>query len=140
MSMTPTCSDLELLGSRASRDKLAPGGVRMAMAKKDYATAILLNLFVPGAGYMYAGRVFLGIVVMCLAFGPVFFMGPLAFGWAGFFGLIGAVDGYLTVKKHNDAVDAMTAEIAETELKRCPMCAEKIQREAKVCRFCGKEV
>jgi len=108
--------------------------------KKDYATAILLNLFFPGAGYIYAGRVFLGVVVLCIAIGPIFVVGPLAFGWAGFLSLVGAVDGYLTVKKHNDAIDAQQAQLAETELRRCPTCAEKIQRAAKVCRFCGKEV
>jgi ribosomal protein L37AE/L43A len=32
------------------------------------------------------------------------------------------------------------AEIAEAQLRACPACAEKIQRAATVCRFCGTTV
>jgi hypothetical protein len=33
-----------------------------------------------------------------------------------------------------------TAVIAETEERKCPFCAEMVRREAKVCRFCGRDL
>lgn len=110
------------------------------MVRKDYATAILLNIFIPGAGYIYAGRIFLGVVVLLLCIGPIAASLALldgisegVYSWTGLLAIIGAVDGYLTVKKHNAKFDA-------DELIACPHCAEKIQRAAKLCRFCKREV
>lgn len=106
------------------------------MKRKDYTTAILLNLFFPGAGYIYAGRIFLGVVVLLMALGAAY--GALngsqeLSGVVGILSIIGAVDGYLTVKKHNDRADAAS-------LITCPNCAEKIQRGAKVCKYCQRQV
>lgn len=114
------------------------------MKRKDYATAILLNLFFPGTGYVYAGRAVIGGVVLLL------FLAALAGMWMatsaagaslaqtaiGFLSLVGAVDGYLTVRAHNGRID----DFAAAQLVPCPWCAERIQREARVCRFCQREV
>jgi len=112
----------------------------MTPKKKDFATAILLNLFIPGAGYVYAGRPVLGVVAIVLLL--AFSVGFIATGneqllsYAGGLGVIAAVDGYLTVKKHNAAID----ESSQARLVACPSCAEKIQPEAIVCRHCNREI
>jgi hypothetical protein len=107
--------------------------------KKDVLTAVLLNLFVPGAGYWYAGRKFLGVIVLLLAAasvaGAMAGSGPAA-SFAGLLGIVGAVDGYLTVKKHNSKLE----EAEQAALVKCPHCAERIQAEAKVCRHCQRNV
>jgi hypothetical protein len=108
--------------------------------KKDYATAILLNLVIPGAGYLYMGRKVLGVLVMVIMlalYAGYLSTGTYAFGQMAWgLGFIAAIDGYLGVKKYNDGLTAA----GEARLIPCPNCAEKIQPEAKVCRFCQREV
>lgn len=109
------------------------------LKRKDYATAILLNLLFPGAGYIYAGRTFLGVVVILLWAGAIagYLNGIEALsGVAGFLAIIGAIDGYLTVRKHNDKVAAA----ADADLVTCPNCAERIQKSARICRYCQRAV
>jgi TM2 domain-containing membrane protein YozV len=104
--------------------------------KKDYATAILLNLFLPGAGYIYAGRVFLGVLVLLMSIGASvgYAMGVESLaGVVGFFAIIGGADGYLTVKKFNEKAEA-------GDRMPCPACGESIARGAQVCRFCQRKV
>lgn len=36
--------------------------------------------------------------------------------------------------------DRVESDRQANELRACPFCAEKIQRKAKVCRFCGRDV
>lgn len=111
-----------------------------ATTKKDYATAILLNLVVPGAGFMYVGRVAFGVGVLLfygLCVAAVLAVPPsltaVVANFAGGIAVVAAIDGYLVVRKHNTAVEAATT-------RACPWCAEKIQRTAVVCRFCNREV
>ncbi len=110
-----------------------------AKPKKDILTAVLLNLIIPGAGYMYAGRVVLGVLVLILALmcAAAYFMsfGLFSGGWL-FFAVVGAIDGYLTVSKYNRGIDSAVA----ASMRKCPHCAEKIQPDAKVCRFCQRDV
>jgi TM2 domain-containing membrane protein YozV len=66
--------------------------------KKSAGVACLLNLFIPGAGYMYAGMVVMGLLVFILWAVCI----PLTFGigsaiiWA-----IGLIDGFLAVGRSN---------------------------------------
>jgi hypothetical protein len=66
--------------------------------KKSRFVAILLNLFLPGAGYMYCGRWFLGIV----AFFFVITLVIASWGLAAF-GLIAVlvIDGALCAGRYN---------------------------------------
>ena len=66
--------------------------------KKSGWVAALLNLIIPGAGYMYAGRVVLGI----LAFLLVVTVSVVTFGLAyPFLVLVVFVDGFLCASRYN---------------------------------------
>src|SRR5690348_13627781 len=115
----------------------------MEKNRKDYVTAILTNLFIPGVGYIYAGRTITGIVVLLLWILPL--AGSVATigevhaaipGWVGLLAVVGAIDGYTTVKAHNARIETKV----ESDLVACPHCAEKIQAAAKLCRFCQREI
>jgi hypothetical protein len=67
------------------------------------------------------GRSFLGFTVLSLIISPLL-------------GLIVA----LLFKANPDAVEARA--VASGAQKKCPFCAELIKSEARVCRFCGREL
>jgi hypothetical protein len=81
---------------------------------KNLPLAIGLNLVLPGAGYIYMGRVMLGIIVlvfvvlMVLASGPVL----LAPTWLGLNAIM-AIDMWMLVNKHQAALEAATT-------RKCP--------------------
>jgi hypothetical protein len=109
------------------------------MVKKEAAIAMVLNFFFPGIGYMYAGRPILGVFVFMLS-GVLFITGIFTLGVGflllGGLAFIATIDGYLCVKKYNDRIDAQI----EASLAVCPHCAEKIQKTAKVCRYCQRPI
>lgn len=117
--------------------------------KKSGLIAALLNLFLPGAGYIYCGRWFLGI----FAFFFVIAMFVVSLGFAaGFIILMLVIDGFLCAGRYNnDLLKKVLEERAKTasgstgradskDLKPCPHCAELIRPGAKVCRFCNREL
>ena len=77
--------------------------------KKSGLVAALLNIFIPGAGYMYCGRWVLGIFAMVFVIGfVVVSLGYLAGGlW-----LMLIIDGFLCAGRYNK--DLLTSAIAKS--------------------------
>ena len=69
--------------------------------------------------------------------------GRSGFGWF-FIGLIFGVFGLLIALVVSDLRGeqaALTSQVAEeADSRKCPYCAERIKREAIVCRFCGRDL
>jgi len=94
--------------------------------QKNWVLAVALNAVLPGVGYMYMGRIVLGVLVLLFIPLLIVFSGGVAwFGWM----LIMGIDMYLLHRKNQREFDAVT-------LKKCPSCAEMVQREALVCKHC----
>ena len=96
--------------------------------------SIGLNLLLPGAGYLYTGRVILGIgvllIVSLIALGSgVLLLLPT---WL-VVNAIMAIDMWILFNKNKAALEAANT-------RKCPYCAELIQKEAKVCKLCHRHV
>lgn len=66
--------------------------------KKSEGVACVLNFFVPGVGYAYCGRVFLGIFVFLLV--TVFSISTMGLLLPVFM-IVCAIDGVLSVRRYN---------------------------------------
>ncbi|MEX0899813.1 MAG: hypothetical protein WD081_03885 [Gammaproteobacteria bacterium] len=104
------------------------------MKEKSLPFAIGLNLLLPGVGYMYMGKWIVGIFACLLVVAIIATAGLLLIvpTWL-VLNVIMAIDMMLLFNKHKKMV-------AEATTMKCPSCAETIQREAKVCRFCSAQV
>jgi hypothetical protein len=102
--------------------------------QKSLPLAIGLNLLLPGVGYMYLGRVILGFGAMILVVGILMTQGLLLLvpTWL-VLNVIMALDMFILHNKRSAAV------VAEST-RKCPFCAETIQREARICRYCQREL
>jgi hypothetical protein len=97
--------------------------------RKSGAMAAGLNLVIPGAGYMYCGRWFLGIIALVFVVAMVMAFPPAAFGLV----LVLVLDGFLAAGRHNKLLDRSI----QMAMKTCPQCAELVLPAAKVCKHCG---
>jgi len=102
--------------------------------EKSLPLAIGLNLVLPGAGYMYMGRVILGIGALLIVSLIVLSSGVLMVvpTWLGLNAIM-AIDMWMLFNKNKAAL-----ETANTQ--KCPHCAELIQKEARVCKHCRRDV
>lgn len=98
-------------------------------APKSLAIAIGLNVLWPGAGYWYYGRRGLGIMLMIVLPIIMIFLFQMIF----VFWVIMIIDLIILDYKNKGQVALATTH-------KCPFCAEQIKREAKVCRYCGRDV
>jgi len=85
----------------------------------------------PGLGYMYMGKWIVGIFACFLVVGVYATIG-LLFIWQTWFmmNVIMGIDMFLLSNKNKK-------KILQETTKKCPNCAELIQRDAKLCRFCN---
>ena len=98
----PTCPHCGSPQSAASDKSQISNDAKLMLLveskKKSGWIAAVLNWFIPGAGYMYCGRVILGIFVLLIAIGVA-----VATAGVGLFVLIPIVivDGFLAANRYN---------------------------------------
>jgi len=88
-----------------------------------------LNFILPGAGYIYCGRVILGVAAFLLA---VLILLTYQYG-AILVWVVVIIDGFLCAERYNKKI----AQDIASHMKKCPMCAELVQTEARVCKHYG---
>ncbi len=112
------------------------------LQEKSLPLAIGLNLVLPGAGYMYMGKMIAGVAALVvvsliflwphLVFVPELQGGGEKGTWLGLNAIM-AIDMWMLSKKNKAAVSA-------ADTRKCPFCAELIKKEAKVCKHCHRDV
>ncbi len=106
----------------------------MEIKEKSIPLAIGLNVLLPGTGYMYMGKIFIGIAALLLII-AIYAATSLFALFSTWFvmNFIMAVDMVILGKKKNK-------EFEQETMTKCPMCAELIKKEAKICKHCGAKL
>ena len=105
-------------------------------SEKSLPLAIGLNFVVPGFGYFYMGSIVSGVFAMALCAAISYLTFPLGILWIPasvvILDIVLSIDMILLNNKRNKKIIELTTMV-------CPKCAEKINRAATVCRFCGNQ-
>jgi hypothetical protein len=117
------------------RWQLTEQGKEMTTIKeKNLPLGICLNLLLPGLGYIYMGRWFLGLIAGALIL-AIIFSAPaqnVMVVWL-VMNLIMLIDMILLQGKNRKRYQTQTT-------IQCNFCAEPIQKQAKICKHCKEAV
>ena len=102
--------------------------------EKNIFSAVVLNVLLPGLGYIYMGKIVVGIAALFLImtlYVISFVFAPVLFSKVWFvMNIIMTVDMLILRNKMNKKYE-------EETMIECPMCTELIKKKAKVCSHCG---
>ena len=101
---------------------------------KSVPSAIGLNFLLPGIGYMYIGKVIVGIAALFLIIGiyAVYALVGLLSSWF-VMNIIMAIDMLILGNKNKKMIEDKT-------MMKCPECAEVVKYEAKICKHCKSSI
>ena len=98
--------------------------------EKSVPLAIGLNFLLPGLGYMYMGKVIIGIfaLLLILCIYLTYALGGVFYTWITMNAIM-AIDMLILGNKNKKHIEEKTT-------MKCPQCAELIKKEAKICKHC----
>ena len=103
------------------------------LREKNVPLAIGLNFLLPGLGYMYMGKVIVGIAALLLIIGiyAVYAFSGLVMTWV-VMNIIMMIDMFILGGKNKKIIEDKT-------MMKCPQCAEMIKKEANICKHCKSD-